>query len=288
VAASRRPGPRPPAHRHRLAGFVGLAQVGWVVLALLHTTAEVFFAGACVLFALEFAGPVLAEGRSMGTPWHPHHIAERYGLLAIIALGEGVFGTVAAVSVNVEEHGWSTEAVLVVVAGIGLTFGLWWTYFLLPSGPVLERHRRRAWVWGYGHIFIYGSIAATGAGLHVAAYVTEGAAEIGVAGAITAVALPVLVFSAALFSLYTYLAHEIDPFHIVLFVGTVLMLVAAVGLAVAGASIGLCLVIVTLSPAVVVVGYELVGHRHQADLLARMDAGEPEIGGPEADELSPP
>ena len=33
-----------------------------------------------------------------GTPWHPHHIAERYSLLAIIALGEGVVGTVASLS----------------------------------------------------------------------------------------------------------------------------------------------------------------------------------------------
>ena len=33
-----------------------------------------------------------------GTPWHAHHIAERYGLLAIIALGEGVVGTVASLA----------------------------------------------------------------------------------------------------------------------------------------------------------------------------------------------
>lgn len=248
---------------------VGIAQIGWIVLAVLHTSAVVFFVAACGLFAVELLGPVIAERRSTGTPWHPHHIAERYGLLAIIALGEGVLGTVAAVSVLVDEQGWSVEAVLVVVAGTGLTFGLWWNYFLIPSGLVLERHRERSFPWGYGHTLLYGSIAATGAGLHVAAYVIEGVAEIGVTGAIASVAVPVLVFSITLFALYTYLLGEFDPFHLALFAGTVVVLAAAVGLAAAGASLGVCLVLVTLAPAVVVVGYELVGYRHQAAALDR-------------------
>ena len=52
-----------------------------------------------------------------GTPWHAHHIAERYALLAIIALGEGVVGTVASLSAVVGAQGWSVDAVLVAVAG---------------------------------------------------------------------------------------------------------------------------------------------------------------------------
>ena len=42
--------------------------------------------------------PAVAERRKGGTPWHAHHIAERYGLLAIIALGEGIVGTIASLS----------------------------------------------------------------------------------------------------------------------------------------------------------------------------------------------
>ena len=45
---------------------------------------------------VEFVGPYIAERRKGGTPWHPHHIAERYGLLVIIALGEGIIGTIAS------------------------------------------------------------------------------------------------------------------------------------------------------------------------------------------------
>jgi len=229
-----------------------------------------FFVCAVVLFAVEFLGPVLAERHSSGSPWHPHHLAERYGLLAIITLGEGIFGTVAAVSVLVQEQGWSGEAVIVVIAGVGLTFGLWWTYFTMPSGRILARFRSRLFAWGYGHIAIYGSIVAVGAGLHVSAYVIEGHSSIGVVGAILAVAVPALLFSFTMFTLYTLLLRTFDPFHIALFAGTALLLIAAILLALAGVSLGVCLLVVTLAPAVVVVGYEMVGRRHQADALGRI------------------
>jgi low temperature requirement protein LtrA len=267
-AAHQDPARRRTAHWYVV--LVGSAQLGWIVVTVLDLDAVPFFAASAVLFTLEFLGPVMAERKTSGTPWHPHHIAERYGLLAIITFGEGVFGTVAAVSMLVEERGWSTEAVAIVVAGLGITFGLWWSYFIMPSGPVLARYRSRGFGWGYGHILLYGSIAATGSGLHLAAYLSEGHAVVGIPGAVSAVAIPVLVFSISLFTLYNWLLHEFDPFHIALFVGTVLTLVAAVVLAYAGASLGLCLLVITASPAIVVVGYETVGHRHQADALARI------------------
>ena len=120
---------------------------------------------------VEMVGPVIAERGKGGTPWHAHHIAERYGLLTIITLGEGVIGTVASLSAVVESQGWSRDAVLVAIAGTRLTFGMWWMYFIIPSAEVLHVHvhRERAFPWGYGHILIFGSIAANGAGLHVAA-----------------------------------------------------------------------------------------------------------------------
>lgn len=254
------------------AGFVSAAQVGWVVLAIVSPDFVTALVVSVLLYLIELGGPVFAETRLGGTPWNAGHIAERYGLLTIIALGEVLLGTVTSVAALVAEQGWSVEAALVAVAGVGLTFGLWWTYFIIPSSAILRRHRRRAVVWGYSHVLLFTSIAATGAGLHVVAYLIEGQAEIGVTGAIVSVAVPVLIFSAVLFLLYTYLVHEGDPFHVGLFVGTVLTLVAAVWLAAAGGSLGLSLVLVTLSPAVVVVGYETVGYRHQAAMLARQTA----------------
>ena len=49
----------------------------------------------------------------------------------------------------------------------------WWTYFAIPWADVLELHRERSFIWGYGHMVIFGSLAAIGAGLHVAAYYLE-------------------------------------------------------------------------------------------------------------------
>ncbi len=131
---------RAPAAR-KYIWTIGVAQFGWVGLALLGLPISTFLLLGSVLFALELAGPVLAERRSP-TPWHARHLAERYGLLVIITLGEGVLGTVVALNALVHtEHGWTLDAALLAVAGTGLTFGLWWMYFVVPWGEVLGRHR---------------------------------------------------------------------------------------------------------------------------------------------------
>jgi low temperature requirement protein LtrA len=254
-----------PPRRHACQTYavtIGVAQVGWVLLVLAHTTVAVFFMWAAVGILIEMVGPVVAERDKGGTPWHAHHIAERYGLLTIITLGEGVIGTVASLGAVVESQGWSRDAVLVAIAGTGLTFGMWWMYFMVPSAEVLHVHRERAFPWGYGHILIFGSIAATGAGLHVAADYIGHEAHIGATATVLTVAVPVAVFVLALFALYTYLVHAGDPFHIGLLVATAAVLVLAVVLAAVGAAMAVCLVVLMLAPLVTVIGYETVGHRH--------------------------
>jgi low temperature requirement protein LtrA len=252
--------------------FTAGAQLGWVAVALLRPEdLAVIVTALAVLTIAELAGPVVATWDSRvnrnewrGTPWHPHHIAERYGLLVIITLGEGILGTIAAVSALVSEQGWTGEAILIVVAGVGLTFGLWWSYFIVPSAHVLARHRNRKWVWGYGHIVLFGAVAAVGAGLHVAAYAAEGHIAIGTFGVVLCVAIPVLIFCVAYFVLYSILFRAVDAFHLWLAAGMVLLLVVGVALAAVGVPLGWCLLVVTLSPFVVVVGYETAGYRHVA------------------------
>ncbi|MFE5673247.1 low temperature requirement protein A [Agromyces sp. NPDC056523] len=261
-----------PEHRRTALAYVvviAISQLGWIALLVMDLPLDQVFVVWLVLVAFELAGPIIAERVGGRTPWHPHHIAERYGLLIIITLGEIVLGTILAISAVVEEQGWTLEAVLVTVGGTMLAFGLWWVYFIMPSAKVLARHRGRGWVWGYGHIVLFGSLAATGAGLHVAAYVIEGVAHIDDSLALLTVVVPVGVFSVALFTLYTLLLREFDPFHILLFVGSIVPLVGAVSLVAAGASIGTGIVVAAFSPIVVIVGYETIGHRHQAAALER-------------------
>jgi low temperature requirement protein LtrA len=251
---------------------IGVAQLGWVALLLAHTTFGVFFAWAVVLILAEMVGPVIAERGRGGTPWHAHHIAERYGLLTIITLGEAVIGTVASLGAVVQLQGWNLDAVLVAVAGTGLTFGLWWMYFTVPAGEVLQVHRERAFPWGYGHMLIFGSIAATGAGLHVAATYISHEAHIGATATVITVAMPVGVFAFALFALYAYLLHAGDPFHIALLACTAAVLALAVLLASVGLPMAVCLVVVMLAPLVTVVGYETLGNRHLDAALNRAHA----------------
>ena len=252
---------------------IGVAQVGWVVLLLAHATAAAFFAWGALLILIEMVGPVIAERSRGGTPWHAHHIAERYALLTIITLGEGVIGTVASLGAVVGSQGWNVDAVLVAIAGIGLTFGLWWMYFTVPAGEVLHVYRERIFPWGYGHILIFGSIAATGAGLHVAALYIGHQAHIGATATVMTVAIPVGVFAFALFALYAYLVRSGDPFHGVLLAGTAAILALAVLLAFVGLPMAVCLIVLMLAPLVTVVGYETVGHRHLSAALNRALAG---------------
>jgi low temperature requirement protein LtrA len=244
-----------------------LAQLGWIVVIVLNTSVPVTAVLIVGLLAIEFVGPAVAERAKGGTPWHAHHIAERYGLLTIIALGEGIVGTVAALSASVQEQGWTLDAALVGLAGTGLTFGMWWMYFVNPAGEMLHHHRERSFGWGYGHILLYAGIAGTGAGLHVAAYYIEHEAHIGAVATVLTVAVPVALYIVMVFVLYSLLVRAVDPFHWWLLAGTAVFLVAPVLLAAVGVSMAVCLVVLMLAPAVTVVGYETVGHRHQAALL---------------------
>jgi low temperature requirement protein LtrA len=253
------------------AAAVSIAQVGWVVQIALDFSVGVSLILGCILFLVELAGPIFAERQGGGTPWHAHHIAERNGLFAIIALGEGVVGTVAALSAVVEEQGWTLDAALVGIAGTGLTFGMWWVYYMLPSARVLHAHRDRAFVWGYGQMVVVASIVATGAGLHVAALFIEHEAHIGPLATLLAVAIPVGIYLGAIYALYYHLVRRFDPLHVWLLTATGAVVALAVIAALAGVDMAMCLVILMLAPAVTVVGYEMLGYRHQAEALSGED-----------------
>jgi low temperature requirement protein LtrA len=248
---------------------ITVAQAGWVALALARTSVGAMFAWAALLILIELGGPVLAERGKGGTPWHPHHIAERYGLLVIIALGEAILGTIAALGaiVGPEGEGWSLEAAVVGFAGVTLTFGMWWIYFVLPWGAILERRRERSFGWGYGHIPLFGSVVAAGAGLHVAAYLVEDKTELDVLDTLLTTAVPVAVYVLGIFLLYTYLSRTVDPFHFLLIGLSAAQLGASVAMAAAGVSIEWCLLALALVPWVTVIGYETVGHRHNARVI---------------------
>ncbi len=264
-----RQSPERAATARTMIASIVVSQAIWCWLALADLSTGTFFLIAILTVPIELLGPVIAERKYVSTPWHAHHIAERYGLLVIITLGEGLLGTMAALAVLIE-GGWSTEIVVLGIAGTLLPFGLWWTYFVVPNGSLLQAHRERSFGWGYGHVPLLAGLVAVGAGLHVAAYRLDRHSELGDTATVLTVAIPLAVYLIGLYALYAQITHTMDPFHLLLIAGTVVVLVGAILLSAAGLGLTWCLLLLSLAPLVTVVGYETVGHRHNEQVLANL------------------
>lgn len=253
------------------AAAILVAQVGWVVVIVLEMSLLPTAIATVVLVGVELAGPFVAE-RRMPTPWHPHHIAERYGLLAIITLGEGIVGTAVALQSVIAEQGWTVETAVLGLAGVAITFSLWWIYFVVPAGDALEADRSKCFVWGYSHILVFMAIAAVGAGLHVAALYLEHHADIGAEVAVAAVAVPLAVYFVMLTLTYSYLV-EFDVLNAALTLAGLVILGVAVAAAAAGMSVVWALVVAAVAPVGIVAVDEAVGTRHRAEALLRLRSG---------------
>ncbi|MFC7485590.1 low temperature requirement protein A [Knoellia sp. CPCC 206453] len=259
-----------PAHSSTLRRYalcITSAQVLWVVVAFGHLPTAVAVPLGVVVFAFEFWSVYAAERRN-GTPWHPHHIAERYSLLAIISLGEVILGTTTAIEAVVAAQGWTVEAALIGIAGVSLAVGMWWTYFSNPFAEIIERKPEKSFGWGYSHVLLYAAIAAVGAGLHVAAYFIEGKAKVSETGVMLMIAVPLGVFLVLVYALFHYLLPGRDAFHWFLLAATLVVLVVSVLLPEVGASLGVSLVVLMFVPWITVVGYETVGARKIEEHLA--------------------
>src|SRR5262249_40907781 len=156
------------------------------------------------------------------------------------------------------------------VGGVGLALGCGWMSLAIPGGEPLAAHRRRSFVFSYGHFLIFAPLAAMGAGLHVAAFGLEDKASIGTTAIVLTVVIPVSIYALALYGLYSVLMRTADPFHLILLAATAVILVAAVRLAAGGGGVPACLLVVMLAPVVTVVGYETIGHRHIAQALDQL------------------
>jgi low temperature requirement protein LtrA len=268
MRASRQDLDRRPSARVYIVSIV-VSQLVWCALVLLDLSIATFFAIASVPLAIELSAPIVAERRHGGTPWHAHHIAERNGLIVIIALGEGLIGTMATLAAIVGPHGpgWNLDVAVLGLAGTALTFGMWWIYFIIPSGELLAAYRERSFGWGYGHMLVFASIVAVGAGLHVAAYAIEHHCALSLPQTLLCTAFPVGLYIATVYALYTALTRTYDAFHTWLLIASAVPLAASIVLASMGAGLAWCIAGLALTPWASVVGYELVGHRHNERVL---------------------
>jgi low temperature requirement protein LtrA len=174
---------------------------------------------------LELVVPIWAERAPGGpTSYHPHHIAERYGLFTLIVLGESVSAATIAFRGALDEGGAHTGALIrLAVAGLVVVFALWWLYFDRSAHHLLSS-LRTSMMWGYGHYFIFASAAAVGAGLGVAVDEATGHTEISSVSAGYAIAVPVAVYLFFVWLLHIR-PHQSGPMKVVFPLAAVLALV---------------------------------------------------------------
>jgi low temperature requirement protein LtrA len=151
-----------PAHRKTALRYglgVTLCQLGWIgfVFVPIAIRWPMFF----FLVAAELIVPMWAE-TAKATPWHPHHIAERFGLMTIITIGESVLAAAVAVQAVVKQGIPSGQVWITIVAIPVVFFSMWWLYFARPHYELLDSSRK-AFIWGYAHFVVFASAAAVGA-----------------------------------------------------------------------------------------------------------------------------
>src|SRR5215212_5600913 len=187
----------------RYAVGVGGCQAGWV--GLLALPAGWYPLGWLVMATAELLVPIWAEVAAR-TPWNPHHIAERYGLFTLIVLGEAVLAASTAIQSALDTRQATPGLFSVAVGGLLIVFALWWLYFAKPAAQLLVSSRA-GFIWGYGHLLIWASAAAIGAGLAVAVDRATGHTDLPALGAGAAVTIPV-----AIYLLTTWILH-LGPHH---------------------------------------------------------------------------
>lgn len=195
VRASRAPGMRTACLSY--AAGIALAQVLWVAWPFLPE-GTVRTAAVPFLVLAELAVPVVAERRGVRaggsmTPWHPHHITERYGCFTLILLGESLLASSSGIIEAREEAENLVPLVELAVLAFVITAALWWSYFWAPhhrqigsSGSSLR--------YGYGHYVLFAAAGALSAGIEVELDALTGASGLFDTAAAYAFAVPVAIF----------------------------------------------------------------------------------------------
>ncbi len=190
----------PPRRRTalRFAFGVSVCYAGWVSMVVMPPSWRL--AAWCIMVPAELMVPIWAE-RGRPTPWHPHHIAERYGLFTIIVIGESVLSATLAIQAAVDAGGAGGPLLAIIGGGLLILFSMWWLYFDRPAHRLLSG-RQYAFLWGYGHLFILASAAAVGAGLAVAVDHAVARESISHRTAGAAVAIPVAIYLVSVWAMH--------------------------------------------------------------------------------------
>ena len=175
----------------RYAFGIAAVQVLWVLFLLIPAGAAQLV--AFVVFALiEISVPVFAEYRRQ-TPWHPHHITERYGLFTLIVLGESLLASANAIIDASHELESFVPLISISVLTLAVTASLWWIYFWPPHHRAITTFGRSL-RYGYTHYVVFAAAAAFSAGIEVELDVLTGESHLSNVVASFTVTIPIAIF----------------------------------------------------------------------------------------------
>ena len=170
---------------------IAVVQILWLLWLLVPSGAAATI-GFVVLVGAELAVPVIAEKQG-NTPWHPHHITERYGLFTLILLGESLLASSNAIIEALHNEQELAPLISIAILTFIATAALWWIYFWPPHhraiGSLADSLR-----YGYVHYFVFAAAGAFSAGIEVEIDVLTHHSELTETQASFTVTIPIAVF----------------------------------------------------------------------------------------------
>jgi low temperature requirement protein LtrA len=156
-----------PEARELCRWYVAGSTVGasaWLLSMAVPSPGRYWLWGVAVVANALLSGPI-AYARVTSPPRQVSHMPERFGLFAIVVLGEGVLAVVN----GIESADWDTAAVVTALAGFVLAASVWWIYFASFDEGAIDRaiaggrHAQvRSFLYGYGHLVVFIAVAASG------------------------------------------------------------------------------------------------------------------------------
>lgn len=120
-----------------------------------------------ILYAVALAADILAPLATIGhnrtlPSFSTSKLPERFGLFAIIVLGEAIVGTINGLS---EVHHWTLTEAFAGVLGLGIGYSLWWIYFDFAARRVPRASTHAVFAWTYLHMALLMALTTAGASL---------------------------------------------------------------------------------------------------------------------------
>ncbi len=182
--------PEHASRARRMALGIAILQLMWIgrLFTLEAWGMQTFF----ILVFLELAVPAWISSKTQ-LVFHAEHIAERYGLLTIIVLGESILAASMSIQTFMAAGGSTIDLIPTLVGGFLIVVSLFWLYFEKDAAGILTSVRR-AFIWGYGHYFIYAAGAAVGAGIAIEMDIVSGGLDLHGIHAGLSVSVPTAIF----------------------------------------------------------------------------------------------